>query len=322
MIPRHASRQDEGKTMQPIFETWSAGTRSAWSSRPCVLGHHLHEQPLFSLDGLAALIDAYPKEHYSLIHMGAQGGRRFWREGELGDITGGQVIDAIAGGRMWLNLRRVMHVDPRYKAVLEGIFAELGENLPRLDAFDPSIGILISSPNAQVYYHADLPGQALWQIHGRKRLYVYPAKPPFLAPEQLEDIALYGIEVDMAYEPAFDEGAFVHELVPGEMAHWPLNAPHRIENLDCLNVSMTMEYWTEEIRRRHMLNVANGILRRHLRLAPRSRAISGPAFLAKTVLQAGARRSGWLDGLRAKRRPIEFRLDRDALVPASGDRAA
>ncbi|MCB1884517.1 MAG: hypothetical protein KDG89_11070 [Geminicoccaceae bacterium] len=308
--------------MQPVFESWTAEERTAWGSRPCVLRHRLHEQPLFSLDGLAALIDAYPKEHYSLIHMGAQGGRRFWREGELGDINGRETIDAIAGGRMWLNLRRVMLVDPRYRAVLEGIFAELDGYLPGLGAFEPSIGILISSPNAQVYYHADLPGQALWQVHGRKRLYVYPVEPPFLAPEQLEDIALYGIEVDMAYEPGFDEGAFVHELVPGEMAHWPLNAPHRIENLDCLNVSMTMEYWTDDIRRRHMLNVANGILRRHMHVAPRSRATSGPAFLAKAALQAGARRSGWLDGLRAKRRLIEFRLDRGALVPASGEKAA
>lgn len=300
--------------MGTVFESWTGAETAAWGSRPVVIRHRMHESPLFSLDGLAELIDAYPKEHYSLIHMGAQGGRRFWREGEIGDLSGREVIDTIAQGRMWLNLRQVARVDGRYRAVLEAIFAELGRNVPGLATFGHTMGILVSSPSAQVYYHADLPGQALWQIHGRKRVYVYPPTAPFLTSEQLEDIALNGVEVDMPYSPDFDRDAVVLELDPGQMAHWPLNAPHRVENHDCLNISVTMEYWDDEIRRRQMLNVANGILRRHLRVTPRSRATSGPGFATKALLQAAARRSGWLGRLRAKRRPIEFRLDRAGLA--------
>ena len=57
---------------------------------------------------------------------------------------------------------------------------------------DRNAGILISSPNAQVYYHADLPGQSLWQIRGTKRVYIYPPVAPFLTPEQIERIILPG----------------------------------------------------------------------------------------------------------------------------------
>jgi hypothetical protein len=228
-------------------------------------------------------------------------------------MAGARVIEAIRQGRMWLNLRNVSAVAEPYGELLNDIFAEIATRIPGYDTFDHTSGILISSPNAQVYYHADLPGQSLWQIHGRKRVYVYPNTPPYLTPEQLETIALYEVEVDMPYEPAYDTGAQIFEISGGEMLHWPLNAPHRVENLDCLNVSMTMEYWTEDIRRRQMINMANGILRHKLGIAPRSLATEGPGFWAKAALQAGIRRAGLLKQARKARRPIEFRLDQRQL---------
>ena len=72
------------------------------------------------------------------------------------------------------------------------------------------------------------------------------------------------------------------------MVHWPLNAPHRVDNEDCLNVSMTMEFFTPEIRRRHIVNRANGILRM-MKVAPRSAATTGPGFYAKAALQRALR---------------------------------
>ena len=94
------------------------------------------------------------------------------------------------------------------------------------------------------------PGQSLWQIRGTKRVYLYPPVAPFLTPEQIERIILSGVEVDMDYAPWYDEHAAVFDLKPGEMLHWPLNSPHRVDNHDCLNVSLTTEYWTDPIRRK------------------------------------------------------------------------
>ena len=293
-----------------IFNTWTSSAAQTWGKAPLNLGHSLHESPLFQMESLAELIDRYPRDHYSLVYMGAQGHRRFWREGELGGLDGMGVIEAIRNGRMWLNMRNVKSVDKRFNVLVEQIFEEIGASVPGFTSFNHGAGILISSPKAQVYYHADLPGQSLWQIHGRKRVFVYPAEAPFIRPEHLEGIALFGVEVDMPYDASYDKSAQVFDIGPGEALHWPLNAPHRVENHDCLNVSMTLEYWSEEIRRKHMVNVANGILRHRMGMNPKSRAISGPGFMAKAVLQKALRNSRWIKQEKSARRPVDFRLDR------------
>ena len=120
---------------------------------------------------------------------------------------------------------------------------------------------------------------------------------------------MFADEVGIKYDPAFEEHATCFVLEPGQMMHWPLNSPHRVENLDCLNISMTTEYWTENIRRRQMVNMANGILRTKLGITPHSRATSGPAFWAKAALQAGVRRAGLLKKEQQAKRPVEFKLD-------------
>lgn len=294
---------------QTIFTSWQERHTALWGRQPVKLQHRLHESPLFSMAALADLIDAYPRERYSLVHMGAQGSRRFWKEGDVGGLKGREVIDWIAQGRMWLNLRQIQQVDRRYADVLQAAYAEIAARVPEPPLFNTQAGILISSPNAQVYYHCDLPGQSLWQIHGRKRIYVYPASEPFMTARNLEDIALYELEEDVPYHAWYDEFATVFDLEPGDMAHWPLNAPHRVENLDVLNVSMTSEHWSDEIVRRHKVNLGNGILRHRFGWEPTSRALSGPSFWAKSALQGVMRRMKWVKKERAARRPIEFHLD-------------
>ncbi len=308
-----------GDATMNVYEPWSEAQKASWDQDPLVLRHRLHQSPLFALETLAGLIKTYPRPSYSLIRLG-EAGRRVWEEGDVGDLGGFEVIDAIRAGRMWLNLRNIAAVDPRYREVSQAILAEIGQNLPGFSAYDLQIGVLISSPKVEVYYHADLPGQGLWQMHGRKRLYLYPAKAPYVRPEHLEGIAVHGVEVNMPYDPAYDQDARVIDLEPGQMAHWPLNAPHRIENFDCLNVSMTMEFWTDDIRRRHMLNVANGLLRHHLGFEG-GRGLSGPVFWGKAALQAAARRGGWLKRLRGAKRPITFRLERQGAAARDADAA-
>lgn len=280
-----------------------------WGHQPLKLAHGLHDNALFTRAALARLIETYPRSHYSLIAMGGTDGGRTWREGDLAGAPGETVLNAIEKGRMWLNLRDVSGVDTRYRGLLDGIFTELQQRMPGFDASKWQSGILISSPSAQVYYHADLPGQLLWQIAGRKRVWVYPTGAPFLTKRDLEDIALFDVEVDVPYAPWYDEHAKVFDLEPGQMLSWPLNAPHRVENIAGVNVSMTVSFSSPTIRRREILHLANGLLRHRFGARAPSQRIEGPGFMAKAVLQKLMRDSGWVRRQRQARRAISFRLD-------------
>ena len=294
-----------------IFGKWDETHSQLWSHQPIRLEHEMHRSPAFSMDELARLIENYPREHYSLVKTGARGSSRVWREGDIGDLSGRQVVDAISRGGLWLNLRNVTSVDRRYRELVDQMFAEVAAHVPGFDAPTHQAGILISSPDAQVYYHADLPGQGLVQISGRKRVYLYPNTPPFVRPEHLEDIALFDVEVDIPYEPWYDKHAQVIDLEPGQMLNWPLNAPHRVENLGTVNISMTVSYVSQDIRRAEIVNLANGMLRHRFGYAPKSRSIRGPSYFGKAVMQKLLRDGKWLKRERTARRTIDFRLDAD-----------
>src|SRR5262249_31032575 len=102
--------------------------------------------------------------------------------------------------------------------------------------------------------------------------------------------------------------ARVYDLAPGQMVHWPHNAPHRVENEDCLNVSMTVEYWSEPIRRANIVIRGNGVMRYRFGRIPTTSSISGLSFLGKAVLQKVS--SSWMKKQKAGRRPLEFRVER------------
>lgn len=296
----------------PLID-WQPQHGRDWNQRPLCLQHRLHESPLFQPEALAALIERTPPERYALVQTNrSQEGQRRWREGVIGQSSGQQVMAAIARGDMWLNLRRLHEHEPGFAALVEQIYAELGAAMPGFSPGALNIGILISSPNIQVHYHVDLPGQMLWQIAGRKRVYVYPPQPPFLSPQALEDIAYSGFEFKLGYDRAFDRQAVVLELEPGQALSWPLNSPHRIDNHDCLNISFTTEHWTADNRRSQQVSLANAVLRHRLGVAAPSRRTQGPGFWGKWALQAAWRRSPWAQRTQARERPIEFRLDPQA----------
>jgi hypothetical protein len=293
-----------------IFKQWDDTHSELWTHQPIRLEHQMHTSPAFAVDELAKLIENYPREHYSLVQTGARGASRVWREGDIGNLSGRQVIEAISRGGLWLNMRDVGAVDSRYRELVDRMFEEIVAKVP---GFKTPRGhqesILISSPDAQVYYHADLPGQSLVQISGRKRVWVYPNSAPFITAEHLEDIALFNVEVDLPYKDWYDDHAKVLDIGPGQMLGWQMNAPHRVENLDSFSVSMTISYTNDEIRRAEIVNLANGLLRHRFGYRPRSRNLRGPSYFAKAVMQKLLRDSGWVKRQRNARRPIDFHLD-------------
>jgi hypothetical protein len=260
-----------------LLADWQPRHAQLFGHHTIKLHHRLAETGLFTREALGRLIERCPPDHYGILSMGHDKTKSEKIHGEFGDCSGLEVIEAIERGRMWLNLRRIMDFDLEYRALLDRIFSEFEARVPRLKTYKRNIGVLISSPNAQVYYHADIQGQSLWQIEGSKRVYLYPASEVFLPPTSLEKILLRETDEDVLYKPWFEEFAHVHELRSGEMLTWPLYAPHRVENNDCLNISVTMEHWTKEIWN------AYAVIRRTLKLDNPSTRTTGLSVYPKAA---------------------------------------
>ncbi len=276
--------------------------------------HRAHLSSLFSDAALTRLIEATPREkiHVNTMPRDVRD-PRLWREGDLGGLSGAEVMEAVARGNLWLHLRRVQETDPAYGELLDALFAEIADHVPGFRSYRRSMSVLVSSPKMSVAYHSDVPGQSLWQARGRKRAYVYPAAAPFLPQRALENIILKrDRDTDLPYNASFDAQAMVVDLEAGDWATWPRACPHRIVNEDCVNISFTTEHWTDDLRAGYAVDYANGLLRPWLGDRDLSRKVHGPAALVKFGV-AGAHKA--LTGQLGRRRPprldlnIDFRVD-------------
>lgn len=267
-----------------VFTDWSRQHTELFGRHSVRLQHRLQETDLFTDLTLARLIDRYPETHYSLhVTSAPEDPARVWRRGLIGDCPGMEVIRGIRDGRLWLHLERVNEVDPRYARLMECIFSEIEGHVPGLRAHGRALGIMISSPRAQLHYTAGLDALAMWQVRGSSRLRLYPEKAPFLRNEDLEAMAAGETPPGPDFEPWFDDYAEAYDLTPGQMVSWPLGRPYRIVNHHCLNVIVTTRHITRDDRTEQAVVYANGLLRRHLHLAPQ-RQVHGPSAYAKAAV--------------------------------------
>lgn len=296
--------------MDSIISDWEPHHRALFGRHSLALSHNLAASSLFDDASLARLIERSPREAYHVNYSQKTPGnpdRR--REGEIAGLSGHEVLDCIRKGNIWLNLTAPASVDGAYGDLLDAIYGEFEERVPGFKSYKRKLTILISSPNVSVKYHADVPGQTLWQVRGTKTVYVYPAATPFISQPALEKLILGEIkETDMPFEPWFDGYAEKYMLEAGRMLHWPLNGPHRVVNGNMLNVSFTTEHWTDELRRHYAVNYANGLVRRSLGVNALSQETSGLSYYAKMAL-AGAVKFSPLNPQKKKIYNVDFRVD-------------
>ena len=291
---------------------WNAQNRAGFTRDNLLFRHHLAQSDLFSEDALIALIDRYPKDALEVFTMGYDPtvfGE--WRLGRHDRLDGKALMQAVRQGRLWLNLRRVNHADPAVGELCDRIFAEIKRETG-VTNLKNDLGLLISSPNAHVVYHLDMPMVMLWQIRGIKRVYLYPVDAGFFTDAQIEGIALRESDENLPYATEFDDKAFVHDLKPGEMLTWPQNAPHRIVNGDMVNVSLSIEFQTPQSLWHANVLYANGCLRRWLGLNPS--VATSPRFL-EPVKIAIARLVKLMGGFKGHKSPLVPRFSLDPKRP-------
>ena len=292
-----------------IVTDWSVEKAGAFTKENLMFQHGLHERPMFDDAGLEELLDTYPREQLGVFTMGEDPvAWTTWRRGRADNLSGGQLLEAAQAGRIWLNLRHTNDYLEPYRQLGNEIMAEKSANVPGFKPFKTDLGMLISSANAQVFYHLDVPLVSLWQLRGQKRVWVYPVAEPYVSDEDLERIVLRETAEQFAFDPAWDAGAAVYDLTPGKMVTWRQNAPHRIENGPMLNVSISIEFMTPPALMRANVIYANGVLRRRLGANPRIQEGFGPTALGKLAVARGAKALG-LQTPHVRHLPVTFGLD-------------
>ena len=273
--------------------TFKAGQELAFGQGLSQCRHDFADSGLFSDEKLAALIDRYPREYYMITTTTQSSDGLEWHNGDLNGASGAFVLKAVREGRLWLCLRRLDLVAPEYEALVNEAFEDVEARNPKCASRRRTSSLLISSPGARVLYHADIPMVALWHVRGRKRFWLYDADNPKHLPDRvLEGVVLRESEEEIAYDPSWDAEARIIDLEPGDAVSWPQNAPHRVDNLDGLNVSITTDYFTPEAQRKYGVYFTNGLMRRLLGVKPRSSATRGPFALAKCLAAFALKKLG------------------------------
>ncbi|HEX8569028.1 MAG TPA: cupin-like domain-containing protein [Caulobacteraceae bacterium] len=245
-----------------MIPAWSAEQKQALGRKALRFAHRLADSGLFTDDALAEMLDACPDGQLIInLYPGDDASVEGFRTGSRGGLNGAEIVQAVKAGRLWL---QVSSVQRRHDGLgglvdrcLDGMAGEVRGFRPRV----LSANLLISAPGARVPYHADPVPIVLFHLRGRKRLYVYPKDELRLPQDRLEQIVLETTTEDLPYRREWDADATICELQPGDAVTWPVHAPHRVENLDGLNVSLSIEFLSWPTRFASGALMLNGLLR-------------------------------------------------------------
>ena len=281
--------------MRPsILTDWTAQKAAAFTRETLRFRHRLHERLMFTDAGLVEILDRCPRERLAVFTMGEDpADSASWRRGVAGDLSGTELLRAARDGRLCLSLRGVNEHHGDYAALSAEIFADKARFAPHVRTSHRELTLTISSPGAQTFYQTDLAAASMFQVRGRRSLWVYPAQAPFVGEDHLERRTLGQAGRHLAWEPAFDEAAQLIALEPGCMASWAPATPFRAVNHD-LNVTLTAEFMTPAARMQADIIYANACLRRRFGARPVVQHGLHPKALGKAalgqVLQRMARR--------------------------------
>lgn len=296
---------------------WGPEHNRLHDTTPFVTPHRLHETGLFTDEALARLIDRYKRERLQVFTMGTDPlDNSQWGPVDTTGASGAEILRAVAAGRLWVKLMRIDLEDREYMSIMEKAYQEVWSACPDIRRGYLRPLILISSPGALVYYHADAYATMLWHVRGSKRVWIYPAADSrFIDPDLMESIYAGEIDEEVPYRPDFDRHATVFDLQPGQLLTWPLNAPHRIVNHDSVNVSVSVQYSTSRSDRRSLGYLANRFLRSRLHLPATSVRDDGAVAAAKRLIYRVSRKLN-LTGPGARKREYlaSYRIDATSTI--------
>lgn len=296
-----------------LLENWTQPQFGTLEQGVLLARHRLLETGLFDDERLVELLDTHPADCLQINTMGENEGVLEWQEGDRNGVDGATLLETVERGRLWINIRNMLDHHPQYAKVIHQLYDELEAGNPKFRAHHRSANLLLSSPHALVYYHMDIPVNMLWHLRGRKRVWVYPHfDERFVARDILELVCSGEYTEDIPYDPEMDRFALTFDAQPGELITWPQHTPHRVTNLDGLNVSLSTEHRNPTATRRNNVIMANRWLRANFNCDCRDFGPDGIAAHAKQFLMRLVRLTRRFNGYQPPRKivyPVTFQVD-------------
>lgn len=261
-------RHEVGRRTLPggLMKLDGTGFGEAFRQRqPVEFGHALADHPLLTLEGIADLADALPRE--SIIYDTAD---QALLVPEGGPPRGaldrpGDVIRHLDENHSWLTLLNIEQ-HPSFAELMNNCLDEVKPHIagPGVDMRRRVGFVFVSSPNSTTPAHFDIEHSLILQMHGQKRLTFGRFETP--GAERHEVVRYWDgshgrIEV---LPPKFAS----FELTRGLGVYIPPIAPHWVRNGDAVSVSVTLTFFTPDTDRESLVQAFNARLRR-LHLSPR-----------------------------------------------------
>lgn len=235
---------------------------------PRVFPHQVDQLGLATDEALAALLDRYPEELFDINSYSYDDeGQVSLETGARGRADGATILAEIKAGRLWVNLRDVQDAHPDLWTPIHEAFQANMRTLG-IKPIKTTGQLILSSPGTRVPYHFDAAGVMLFHLRGRKRLFVYPPDETHLPQAEMEQVIMRTTTEELTYRKAYDADAQVFDLEAGQALTWPLYAPHRVENLEVFNVSVSLDFQTWDTRMTRGAHYANGVMRRRWGVTP------------------------------------------------------
>jgi hypothetical protein len=260
-------------TAAPLVDLDPDSFCAHYPREPFMVRHHLCDHPLFTLSALVELSRRLPEKHIE-YNAGNLAVNTDPAKTPRNGLSVEETIRRIEECNSWMVLKYVEQ-DPPYGELLRRCLDEVAvlsdaktPGMCRAEAF-----VFISSPGSVTPYHMDPEHNFLLQIRGPKTVHLFDPEDRSLLSEQELERFYCGAHRNMVFKEHYQQKARTFHLSPGDGLHFPVTAPHWVQNGPEVSVSFSITFRTRDLERRSAVYAFNdGLRRRGVTPAPFGRS--------------------------------------------------
>jgi hypothetical protein len=241
----------------------SATFDSSFPHRPFVMRHSLAGNPLFELPRLIQLSRTLPPENVEYNAGNVQVNQDPSQTPRTG-LSVEETIQRIEEAHSWMVLKYV-ELDGEYRKLLAECLDDVSPLSERITSGMCNMEgfIFVTSPKSITPYHMDPEHNFLLQIRGNKTVHMWDQEDrSILSDQQLESFYVGGIHRNMPFKAEYAAKETKFTIKPGEGLHFPITAPHWVQNEDNVSISFSVTFRSEWSERRARLYQMNADIRK------------------------------------------------------------